>query len=90
MRKVIVLGYKNPENSNFPETIVVLNTTLKPETIGISLKAVGIQFDKIREFQNEDIDLEPLFLIATEEWESKVLAVIKKNAINNLLAFHPN
>ena len=90
MRKVIVLGYKNPEEPNFPETIVVLNTTLKPETIGISLKAVGVQFDKIREFQNEDIDLAPFFLIATEEWESNVLAVIKKNAIKYLRTFHPN
>ena len=90
MRKVIVLGYKNPENSNFPETIVVLDTTLKPETISLSLEVEGIQFDKVREFQNEDIDLEPLFLIATEEWESKVLARIKEEAINNLLTFNPN
>ena len=90
MRKVTVLGYKNPEEPDFPETIVVLNTSLKPETIGISLKAVGIQFDKIREFQNEDIDLEPLFLTATETWESKILAVIKKNAIKYLHTFHAN
>ena len=90
MRKVTVLGYKNPEEPDFPETIVVLNTSLKPETIGISLKAVGVQFDKIREFQNEDIDLEPLFLTAIETWESKILAVIKKNAIKYLHTFHPN
>ena len=90
MRKVTVLGYKNPEEPDFPETIVILNTSLKPETIGISLKAISVQFDKIREFQNEDLDLEPLFLTATETWESKILAVIKKNAIKYLLTFHPN